>query len=83
MAHAASPFEFKPVSCVMHPLTTTATGVLRPEFAGDDASYLDLDYPGFASFTPCGQPRSDGRSWQAVFAAELDLWRERQSAPPA
>jgi hypothetical protein len=76
--HGASPYEFKPISCIVHPLTTTAAGVVRPEYAGADSSYVDLEYPGFASFTPCGQPRSDGQPWEIVFATELAIWRGRQ-----
>ena len=78
--HGSSPNEFKPISCVMHPLTPTATGMTPPPAYGEaDHSYIGLAYPGFASFTPCGQPRSDGGQWQAVFAEEIEIWHARQN----
>lgn len=71
-------WEYKPISCVMHPLFVRGGEVVAPPRLGEgDASFVDVGYPGYASFTPCGQPRSDGRDWREVFGEEIEVWKKR------
>ena len=74
--YGSSAWEFKPMSCVMHPLSSSAEGATPPPALGvQDPTFVGLEYPGFASFTPCGQHRSDGVAWDQAFAAEIEYWK--------
>ncbi|MCG8066706.1 MAG: AAA family ATPase [Candidatus Thiodiazotropha taylori] len=71
-------WEYKPISCVMHPLSVRGESVLAPPTLGQkDESFVGVSYPGYSSFTPCGQLRSDGSNWKEVFAEEIAHWKKR------
>ena len=66
------PWTFKPVACVLHPLSTDRAGeavIWLPTAATDP--HRDGPYLGFAAHTPCGAEGADGPPAAEVLAAEL------------
>lgn len=68
-------WHWKPIACWMHPLTFrfgdgTHTLCLPSR---DNDPHAALGYPGFASWTPCGNETPGGAAAHRVLAAELDM----------
>ena len=63
----------KPSTCCAHPLSLDK-GKPSPPPARDEVDRFDygLSYPGYVSYTPCGQPRADGALWKKTFSDEID-----------
>jgi tetratricopeptide (TPR) repeat protein/GTPase SAR1 family protein len=63
----------KPRTCCAHPLSLDE-GKPSPPPARDEVDRFDygLSYPGYVSYTPCGQPRADGTFWKEAFSDEID-----------
>ena len=73
-------WAYKPSGCWMHPLRISDENEKRllspPHFLEADPDSLGLKYPGYISFTPCGQHCSDGDSWQVVLQEEIGAARK-------
>jgi hypothetical protein len=61
----------------MHPLGIERGRVVPPAPLDEpDTSFQGVAYPGYASFTPCGQDRDDGADWRSLLQAEIEHARE-------
>jgi tetratricopeptide (TPR) repeat protein len=71
------PWTWKPRGCWMHPLGIERGRVVPPAPLDEpDTSFQGVAYPGYASFTPCGQDRDDGADWRSLLQAEIEHARE-------
>ncbi len=70
------PWAFKPLGCSLHPLRVHPKPTVTDP-AERDPGYLHLEYPGYATFAPCGQSRADGAPWKKILRDELAAWRRR------
>ena len=65
-------WTYKPRSCQRHPLRVEDGEPVPPALGPEkDDSNMGLDYPGYASYAPCGQHRNDGDPWRKVLAREI------------
>jgi hypothetical protein len=68
------PWTYKPTACWAHPLHVSPSGLEPPPVQQAADPDRCEGYPGFSTFTPCGQHRADGRPWREVFAEELEYF---------
>lgn len=70
-------WTFKPRSCVLHPLKLKNSEPHPPVGLGQkDQNDIGLKYPGYSSFTPCGQVRKSGKFWKEALKEELEYLAE-------
>ncbi len=66
------PWEFKPIACSIHPIRVKNGLSKNPtKLSEKDDNDIGLNYPGYSIFTPCGQERNNGKSYNKVFKKEL------------
>lgn len=70
------PWAIKPRACWAFPLRGIRNGaVISPAKIGEiDPDYIDDDYPGYASFLPCGKAVDNGTSWKELFYREIEYF---------
>lgn len=71
------PWTYKPKACWMHPLLREGPqGLVPPPIHHtDDPDRIDEQYPGFVTYTPCGQHHEDGSPWEEVLAEEIAYYQ--------
>jgi len=71
------PWTYKPKACWMHPLLREGPqGLVPPPIHHtDDPDRIDEQYPGFVTYTPCGQHHEDGSPWEEVVAEEIAYYQ--------
>jgi len=72
-------WAYKPLGCSLHPLRTKPKPTVTSP-GERDQRYVDLEYPGYADFTPCGQSRADGKPWAELLRGELTACRRKLGA---
>ena len=74
------PWAYKPRACWMHPLLREGpNGIVPPPVhQEDDPDRVDESYPGFITYTPCGQHQEDGSPWEQVLAEEIAYYQRLQ-----
>lgn len=72
------PWTWKPLACWLHPLRLGEGGaaLVPPASPGADPDASE-GYPGYATFTPCGEHRPDGEPWRDLLAEE-QAWFARR-----
>jgi hypothetical protein len=72
------PWAYKPRSCWTHPLAIHEGEAQAPPQRDErDPQYVGVDYPGYVTYTPCGQDRNDGKPWRVALSAEIRRSHER------
>lgn len=70
-------WTFKPMGCWLYPLGLEEGKLIAPpRRRRDDPNNLGKHYPGFSTFTPCGQHRAGGKVWWVTLKEEITRLRE-------
>lgn len=76
------PWAYKPTGCWLFPMHEEGGRLHPPPRAGEpDPLAWGQNYPGFASYVPCGQDQPEGLPWQEALAAEVAYWAQRNGKP--
>ncbi|WP_422122339.1 AAA family ATPase [Planococcus sp. X10-3] len=66
------PWAYKPKACWMHPLQIEGDKIIGPpESTESDEDFVDENYPGYISYTKCGQACSTGTVWYKQLKQEI------------
>lgn len=69
-------WHFKPMGCWLFPLSADDKGLIAPPRSRrEDPNNLGKDYPGFASFAPCGKHEAKGKVWWIQLKEEVAEYR--------
>ena len=69
---------YKPMGCWLYPLGLEDGKILAPpRTRRDDANNIGKEYPGFSTFTPCGQHDRKGKVWWITLKEELTEVRKK------
>lgn len=69
-------WSYKPVACIMFPLTIQYGNIVPPPNAGQmDDDYIDETYPGYVSCLYCGKDCKDGENWCKVLNKEIQYFK--------
>lgn len=65
-------WKYKPMGCWLFPLESEEHGLVKPPRSRrEDPNNLGPEYPGFATFTPCGKHRPNGKVWWIALREEV------------
>lgn len=70
-------WKFKPMGCWLFPLSSDEKGLIAPpRTRREDPNNLGKDYPGFATFAPCGKHAEKGRVWWIALKEEVAEYKK-------
>lgn len=76
-------WAYKPTSCWMFPMRIINEEPAPPPALSEaDPDCLGVDYPGFASYTLCGQGISKGTAWGETLVEEVEYWHKNSLKLP-
>jgi hypothetical protein len=65
-------WKYKPMGCWLFPLEGDEKGLVAPpRTRREDTNNLGPEYPGFATFTPCGKHSEKGKVWWIALKEEV------------
>ncbi|MBI3716845.1 MAG: DUF3109 family protein [Betaproteobacteria bacterium] len=71
-------WAYKPMGCWLYPLELEDGRILAPpRTRRDDTNNIGKEYPGFSTFTPCGQHDRKGKVWWVTLKEELGHVRKK------
>lgn len=72
-----TPWKYKPKACLFHPLQVSEKDCYSPPTSLEEDVYnINLNYPGYVSYTPCGVNRADGKHWQEALKQEIKVFNQ-------
>ena len=74
------PWKHKPTACWLHPLRRKDSELVPPPVMQSDDPDAAPGYPGYMTFTPCGQHICDGDPWQETLSDEIE-YNKRLTLP--
>jgi hypothetical protein len=80
-ARGQHPWTFKPAICWLHPLQEDSGEPEAPVPSPQADPYRREDYPGYASFTPCGRHCEQGMPWRKALRREIAYLRSAPQLP--
>ena len=70
-------WKYKPMGCWLFPLESDEKGLISPpRTRKDDPNNLGRDYPGFATYTPCGKHADKGKVWWIALKEEVAEYKK-------
>jgi hypothetical protein len=70
-------WKYKPMGCWLFPLESDEKGLVSPpRTRRDDPNNLGKDYPGFATYTPCGKHSEKGKVWWIALKEEVAQYKK-------
>lgn len=73
-------WKYKPMGCWLFPLESDEKGLVAPpRTRRQDSNNLGPDYPGFATFTPCGKHSEKGKVWWIALKEEVAEYKKQTS----
>ena len=74
--HGKHKWKYKPMGCWLFPMHSDDVGLVAPaRLRIEDPNNLGRDYPGFATFTPCGKHSAKGKVWWIALKEEVAEYR--------
>ena len=70
-------WTYKPMGCWLFPLSVDDKLVAPPRTRREDPNNMGKRYPGFSTFTPCGQHSKQGKVWWVALKEEVSYLREQ------
>lgn len=71
------PWTYKPTACWLHPLKATQNKLIPPPVAQAEDPDAQEGYPGYVTYTPCGQ-LEETKPWRETFSAEVQFYELRK-----
>jgi hypothetical protein len=70
-------WHFKPMGCWLFPLESDEKGLVSPpRTRRADPNNLGPEYPGFATYTPCGKHSEKGKVWWIALKEEVAAYKK-------
>jgi hypothetical protein len=70
-------WKYKPMGCWLFPLESDEKGLVSPpRTRKDDPNNLGPEYPGFATYTPCGKHSEKGKVWWIALKEEVAAYKK-------
>ena len=81
LAHGKHKWAYKPAGCWLFPLYSNDQGkiVAPPRLKRDDPHREGRAYPGFVTYTPCGEHDSRGKVWWHTLKEEIEYFKVWQN----
>ncbi len=75
--HGKHKWAYKPTGCWLFPLSADDKGLVAPpRTKADDPNNLGKHYPGFVTYTPCGEHAAAGKVWWIALKEEVTEYRK-------